>query len=853
MSEITKRREWKFPPSYDIGVHFYYHNLLAGSPYVQAFIRENIAAFDKSNSKLLDSFNAGTEPDSNMPRQMPYEALVAVLDDAGVGSKIQEQIKGHISHLAGGLGKPLDYLRVREFLAYCGIEGLFDFETKKHIKQEQKVQRIPPTIVPEKWRALPNAEEVRQDIAFMMDNMGRIQALEAQISALDKQVFDAFILDVTKDVHNTPLPADLEPLRQEYLSRNPDLAPHYAELNRLIALKASTLKEMKDQYAPLDRDFSLPELGQDFDKAWFDAGEELISRQRPFRAKFNKHMSDLGHKQGDPEYDSFDWESLRSRSFALWDWAYRDYTASPVNRGVLADARRGDFEDGFVRAVKEELQDGLLAALGLPYRIERVDASSDRYNIVCNDVVFEEFSLKQVYDLETSLIEKAEKAASSPKAGARKKPVKAVVSPQPAKDRPKKSPEQKEQERLEREQRILRTLQANGIDSEITVHDAKGVKTPAGMTVAPPADTPSSPESESVMSVVPEEAAQAAPPSTEAVETDVALPAPESSSKTPGAAAEAQMSESAPAESAGEEELLFPDAGVAGENGLDDHGNPVKPDAGEKGEKSVDATVIDFGNVTSASRPSAAPQPSKAAEQPATPKGPISPDADPVSAPAPDKKPPLTDRAKGASPYPERPKADPREAAARQMSSGYGGGGMGGMPRSGFSPQSMNIDLGFGHLVRGLSDVGRVMRNSLRLPGPNVFETTEAMNAVVNKIAGHRSILESGVDSAGAPLTEAAKISQWTEFKGDLDTLNGQVKTLKKVPRGSMEKETLTSFQKAARELTSAKDLAKSRSEDPGQIGELAREAQKVAEHVAKVLMNVVRAIMNVFSRSPSP
>lgn len=854
MSEVNNRKQLKIPPSHDVGVHFYYRNLLAGSDYVQAYIREYIALFDEPHAKFFEAVNAGEKIDSSERRQMPYEALVAVLEDAGVGEKILGQIKEHISHLAGGLGKPLDYLRVREFLSFCGIDGIFDLESKQHIRQERKVRRIPPTIVPERWRAAPDVEDIRQDIAFMMDNTNRIPELDAQIKKLNSTVWGEFILQVTKDVQNTPVPADLEPLRLEYLQARPALVPLNEELLGLNALRASTIAEMKDQYAPMDPDFKLPALGIEFDKSWYDQGEALINRQKPYRQIFDKYMAGLGHKKGDPEYDSFDWQNIRSRSFAIWDWTYRDYTASPVNRGVLADARMGDFDKGFVKAVKDELKDGLLGILNLPYKIELVEGSDDRYAIVCNDCVTETFTLQQVYDLETKVIAEAEKADKNPANKTRRNTTSKPVSAPSAKpQKPVKSADQKAKEKLEREQRIRGVLVANGVDaSEISAHDANGVKTNANENAAKPQPEQIAAEEHTEVTM-PNSSPQASQEATPAVLEHDAATSASVSTELPKAAA------SGPAVPpvVEEEELLFPNAGVSGEGGLDDNGNKIK-DAVEDQTPTVDGAVVNFGDVAPDRGVLKPSEPSKIVEQPATPKEPTSKLKDPVSTSPSDKNVKSNDSGKKPSAYPERPREDQRpqrdqlQPAPQYMGGGGMGGGYGGGMR-GFNPQSITVDMGFGHVVRGLAGLGRSVRESLRPAGPNVFEATESLNKSVGQISDSRSALESGLDQSGASLTDEAKIAHWTKLNGQLKALHGQVKTLERVPRGAMEDDTLKSFKNAAKELNATKDFAKKESQAPGKLGELATEALKATEQMAQVLMNIVKVIMNVFSRNKSP
>lgn len=858
MSEPIVRKKLTFPPSYDIGHPFFYRNLLAGSDYVQAFIRENIALFDSKHEKVLATVNSGGSIESSERPKMAYESFLALLDDAGVGEKILEQFKPHISHMAGGIGKPLDYIRIREFLAFCGIDGIFDLEAKKHIHQARRVKRIPTSIVPERWRAAPDIEEIRQDIAFMMDNTGRFSELDAEIRALSTKVWGDFVIDVTKDVQNNPLPADLEPLRQEYLQKNPDRIPFNDELVRLQGLRESTLASLKDQYAPMDPSFKLPELGLEFDRDWFAAGEAIINQQRPFRRKFDKYMNGLGHKKGDPEYDSFDWQSIRSRSFAIWDWAYRNYTASPVNRGTLAEARRGDFNKGFVKAVKEELKDNLLSILNLPYKIEAVPGSLDQYAIVCNDCEVERFTLQQVYDLETQVIEEAEKASREASKKPSRKAAPAVVASPALPKKSTKTPRQKEEERLAREDRIRNSLIASGVDpAEIKVHGAPRKEYESAKNGDNHPEVAAVESHEGVMTAN-DQINAPQPPEEAAVESQERIQGPTTPGVDDVTVTPVSASPASPKAVEEEEDLLFPDAGVAGEGDLDHNGNRITPMATSVSQPAesakVDDPVVNFGDVAPDRGLTAVEDPSITSDKPATPKG-----ANEVVMPsAPSRSPKVTgsDTERKRSPFPERPR-DQKPAAqdSRTQNPPYvGGRGMGGYGGGhGFNPQSVTVDLGLSHLVRGLAGFGRSVRESLRPPGPNVFEATESLNKSIGKISDSRLALDAGTDESGAPLTEAAKIAQWTALNSDLRELNGQVKTLEKVPRGAMDDDTLRSFKNAAKEITATRDLAKRDAKEPGRLGELALEAQKVAEQLAQVLMNIVKAVMSVFSRNKSP
>lgn len=882
MATKAKRKKWNIPPSYDVGVQFYYRNLLAGSDYVQAFVREHIAEADRLLTKHFDTLAAGKNIEQGERPQQGYFGLLEILRDAGVDERIVGHVNDHISHMAGGIGKNLDYFRAREFLAYCGIEGIYDLKANKHIKAAKKVTRIPETVVPEKWRAREDAEQVREDIAFLMDKSGRVAEIDKEISMLDKVVWGEFITLMTSDLVNNPPVGNIEPQRQQYLVDRPQLAESHAQLEALSALRVQTIEDLKDRHAPLDPAFKLPTLGIEFDKDWYDKGEAILGAQKPFHEKFKKQMAALGKKKGDPEYDAYDWQKLRIRTFALFDWAIRDFTMNKVNRGRIAEDRREDIPRRFVQAVKDEIKDGMLETLGFPYRLEPVAGKPDSYAIICNECVAETFTLESVLKLDKVLL--AEDAANEAK---KPKPQPVKSAPPVAKPpKPVKTAQEREIEIALRHKSTIDNLTLNGkFPTHLTLKDAQGNEVSATDAYA---------AAEKVLA-----RAASAPPAAEPVPVAVqAVPAPEHLVDSPAAPvetvtqavgqpevaepvvvegtapvdAEAAVVESPPVETAVTEPVAeavatetsktmpvideddpFPGAGVPDDAQLSGNESKPKPEGETVSDaESADAPVIEFGDVTRDLGTGKSAEPLKTAEKDAK-------QSEPGKDRSSDGKSPAAETG-AKKDYAARTGTQPQGQRGQQPQQQSGGGGYGagagagyGAAGRGFAPQNLHIDLGIGPVIRGLQSIpGKIMK-SLTPTGVDVYGATEKLSKSLADIGALKTAITAGVDAAGQPLTEAAKIAQWTALNQQLGEVNGQLKTLKKFPYSVMDESTPKTLRNASKELGAVADLAKANAENEGRLGELARDAKKVADHLVEGLMKIIKSIMNVFSRNKSP
>ncbi len=784
-----QRKQWAIPPSYDVGVQFYYRNILKGSDYVQKFIRESIAVCDRSLGHLYASMEAGQKVPSS-EWAMSYNGFMDILTQAGLEPRIINQITHHVSHLAGGIGKDLDYLRVKEFLAYCGIEGIYDLENKKHFQVQPGGFQIPKTIVPHKYRSAPDCEDIRRDIAYMMDSEGVINDLSQKIKDLNALIYNDFIKINDKKLSSKQ---DIKKLKEEYFDTRPELKVMDSERLSLVEQRVIIIEQLKDLYAPLDDDFSLPPVGSDFDKDWYDQGEEIMSRQQPFRDKFHEYMDSKGKKKGDPEYDSFNWKQIRLRSFSIFDWAVRDFTMSSVNRGEIAEHRRRDVPKAFVQSVREEMKDGLLETLGLPYRIEAVADRPGAYAIICNDCVAEVFTLEQLKELEQKVAADEEEFEKTKPA-----PLPSSFSPAPPKPLPAPISDLEKAVMAAKQLEKLKEMsrRPDGTYPEISLTGENGEII-----------IPATPEEVEAFDRVLREKAEkhedlVDPGKEESVPEEVEAPSPANSSRY-------------------DDELPFPEAGL----GDDDKGS------GEEKPKNEDKPALSFGDVTAPREDSGLPVPEKSN----------------LSAKV-ERKQGYSDKKKASPSGDDDLSRKLRaEEQLRAMQGMYGNGmpGAGGHRTS--SSPSIHVDLGMGALARRLGKARDYMKSARGTP----VDPEIAIPNLEGKIKGISSLeqqLKSGLDSAGSPLSISDKLSRWGDLKNELVDLKREMKGASRINDDSV----LDTLELAKKQIKKAADLARSSAHEEGEVGKIAKQVLKMAEQLAQMAGKLIATLGRLFNRAPS-
>lgn len=402
---------WEIPPSFDIGVPPFYRNILANSPLVKAYLRERIAHIDQDvPDKTYEALSNGKHVDVPLGEQprIAQHAVYGMFKRCLLDDKSHEAIKKYIIHLAYNHVDTINVLRLKEFLAYCGVDGVYDLEKKNHFKVPRRTQYLPMDIHPSIWMKDPNPGMVRESIALMCDEDNVIPRLNEEIDTLHKEVWGEYI-DETINRINTGLPVkdfsvDLE-RRRQYLEARPHLASAHDRWQALTDAKEKHYNFLLETFAPLDEKMVLPETGIEFDYEWNEQGERAILDEQGFRDKYLKHWETKGLTIDSDEYVPYNNQILRSRTYTIKDWALRDYTLNAVNRTINTDHRRHDLPRAFVDTVKAELEDEMLSICGAPNRIERVEGDPDSCRFIINNTPSEIFSLSELRELEKTFEE----------------------------------------------------------------------------------------------------------------------------------------------------------------------------------------------------------------------------------------------------------------------------------------------------------------------------------------------------------------------------------------------------------------------------------------------------------------
>lgn len=918
MSEQPTLESWEIPSSLGIGVNYYYKDILRpsladverGASYTQNFIREHIARCD---DRMLPHFKSiYDEGQSTRKHDRPvisWSGLFGILEDAGVSKVIVDQMEPFLAHAAYKRGNPIDFLQVKEFLAYCGIDGLYDFEKNQHFPVVPRVSTIPKSVLPEVWQS-EGGDEVRLHVAQLMDTTDSIKQYDAEIEKLNRLVWGPYGNLVVAEL-NAGREVDDVSHRKGYIDSHPELAEPLARLEALLAAEKATIQEMKDKYAPMDKGFKLPSLGTAYDLKWEEAGEAQMKRRVHFKDRLQSYHKQNNIKSGDDNHIKFDWSEVKFRASAFKDWALRDFTMSKVNTGTVSGFRRHDIPRNFVQAVLSEKADGLLGIIKTPYRIEFMDDERNKFRIILNNTVVEQSSIDAVLELRAQ--QQIENAALA-KANSELVKVHDIppveINPTVREDVPLNLDflkgrtdipqvtiigDDEDLDEVERRMRLAKEQPASQPASEVAepvvaehvAQEAIEAEPAEEVVASAEAATPVTEEANKEASDAPQEVPDStatltgegadsplpAPPAPAEPNVEVSVAADET--PTPPQASVPRrvvrkVDEEGPA-------LPFPDSPV----GFDDekpNSEAAKPD-----DVAIQFNVVqpDLG-LSQAPSPKTSPGQTKNAsgKTPAADSG--KPDqvksgksveqlADGTpsrrNVGASDSKPgghkdlskSGANNQKGSISGDEALKRllemERQKALAGQRMPGMGGmgmgmGGMGGMNRF---PPSYHVDFGLNTLFGGLRSAGSGLRNVFKSSSSahtmDPAARAELLSSNADQLAEVRGILEAGTGANGQALSASDQEKSWTKLNSSIQGIDKATKGISKLGEGQMTDELSESLKKATRELLATKDLADKSAKNPGKIGEMAREAQVAIDTLTKALQALIKIIMRAFGK----
>lgn len=412
MSSTLKK--WSVPPSYDLGIPPYFHGILKDAPLIKAYLRERLAHFDtRVEKEIYEAYALYDNPEiplSDQPR-VDQDTVFYMFEQCGLPKETLEPINEYIRHLAFNHTDPVNLLRLKEFVAYCGVEGVYDLEKKKHFKIARKTQYLPLSIVPKEWRTEPDVPRIRREIARMMDTDGEYERLSNEINLLSEKVWKPFREETINRVNNgLPVKSFDKDLkrRAKYLKDNPHLIPDHDRWAGLVKERDVFFNTLMDTYAPLHDDYVFPEVKPEFYRQWDEDADQELTQYLEYEKKYDTYWANQGKDWNDKDYVPYNHDILRQRAFTIKDWVLRDYTVNKVNRAFHAESRRHKLPRSIIDTVKAELEDGMLSICGSPHRFEPVEGKPGQYHFIVNNCISETVDIEHLREMEQGFEENAQ-------------------------------------------------------------------------------------------------------------------------------------------------------------------------------------------------------------------------------------------------------------------------------------------------------------------------------------------------------------------------------------------------------------------------------------------------------------
>lgn len=205
-----------------------------------------------------------------------------------------------------------------------------------------------------------------------------------------------------------------------------------------------------------------------------------------------------------------------------------------------------------------------------------------------------------------------------------------------------------------------------------------------------------------------------------------------------------------------------------------------------------------------------------------------------------------------SDPAANRPAFDPRMMGMSPGMPGMGGmGGMGGMRpgMGGMPPPMFSINASFPKV----SFKGARMPS---IPFRKGFDSDAMASSISLKsdaIGSFGDMLKSGVNSEGTPLTAEQTLGAWGQMANAMKSLNDDIQKTGKAGDKKMTPALGEAVQGAKKMLDNAKDYVDDKAVEPGAVGEAARKVKQEMDKLAKMLMELVKAILKLFTKRRDP
>lgn len=209
-----------------------------------------------------------------------------------------------------------------------------------------------------------------------------------------------------------------------------------------------------------------------------------------------------------------------------------------------------------------------------------------------------------------------------------------------------------------------------------------------------------------------------------------------------------------------------------------------------------------------------------------------------------------------SDPAANRPAFDPRMAGMQPGMGGMPGMGMGGMGgmgmrpgMGGMPPPMFSINLGGPKAsLKGLRMPSISMRS-----GFDADAMASSINLKSDAIGSLSNMLKSGTTPEGTPLTAEQTLGAWGQMASAMKSLNEDIQKTGKAGERKLNPALGEAVKGAKKMLDSAKDHVDDKAVEPGAVGEAARKVKQEMDKLAKMLMELVKAIAKLFSKRRDP
>lgn len=184
----TSSTGWTLSPSFDVGVKYTFRNLLKDNPYRQNYFRHWLATFDHENVKKYYNYETGEKRKKGelSATEIHYDQVQTMVYNANLPKEIEDELFYHLDYHLNRENKSIDFLKLKEFFAFCGIPGTYDLEGKRHFLMTKESPFLLNDLHISKWTA-DQKDKNRPILARMMAAPGEIPYNRDKIDTLKEQ------------------------------------------------------------------------------------------------------------------------------------------------------------------------------------------------------------------------------------------------------------------------------------------------------------------------------------------------------------------------------------------------------------------------------------------------------------------------------------------------------------------------------------------------------------------------------------------------------------------------------------------------------------------------------------------